>query len=193
MGRAALWHRRAAEWAGMSDERECVRNWRLVREFAASVTDAKECAALLGEPLPDDRRPRPHRTSGTRDRGVSVIRIWNNDVIENLDGFCNGFCRNSRSRHSPLPSPRKRGEGVELPAMILQFRWQGSGRTGIVAGNGGGTKSCPTTRTWVSGRGWRRSRKCLPNAEPSATRRCSGIASALHTLPLDGGGLGWGC
>jgi hypothetical protein len=50
-GRAALWHRRAAEWAAMSDPWECVRNWRLVREFAPSVTDAQERPASLGEAL----------------------------------------------------------------------------------------------------------------------------------------------
>ena len=50
-GRAALCQRRAAERAGMSDPRGCVRNRRLVREFAPSVTDAKERAASLGEAL----------------------------------------------------------------------------------------------------------------------------------------------
>jgi very-short-patch-repair endonuclease len=53
---------------------------------------------------------------GHRDRalcalGYRVIRIWNNDVIENLAGFCKGSCLDSKTRPSPLPSPRKRGEG----------------------------------------------------------------------------------
>ena len=43
--------------------------------------------------------------------GYRVIRIWNNDVIENLDGFSKGFSPNSKNRPSPRPSPRKRSEG----------------------------------------------------------------------------------
>ena len=33
-GRAALWHRRAAVWAGLSDPQEALRNWRRARELA---------------------------------------------------------------------------------------------------------------------------------------------------------------
>ena len=57
----------------------------------------------------------------------------------------------------------------------------------------GGTKSCPTTRTWISGRGLPHSGKCSSRVPRSATRSCSRRARpALHTLPLDGGGQGWG-
>jgi class 3 adenylate cyclase len=45
-GRAALWHKRAAEWAGLSDPREALRNWRRVREFASGVEDEGERIAL---------------------------------------------------------------------------------------------------------------------------------------------------
>ncbi len=38
-GRAARWHRRAAEWAGLSDPREGLRHWRRVRDLAPSVED----------------------------------------------------------------------------------------------------------------------------------------------------------
>jgi len=41
-GRAARWHRRAAEWAGLSDWREGLRHWRRVRELAPSVENASE-------------------------------------------------------------------------------------------------------------------------------------------------------
>ena len=40
-GNAARWHRRAAEWAGLSDPRESLRHWRRVREclkFSQNVT-----------------------------------------------------------------------------------------------------------------------------------------------------------
>ena len=41
-GRAARWHRRAAEWAGLSDPREGLRHWRRVRELAPGVEDERE-------------------------------------------------------------------------------------------------------------------------------------------------------
>ncbi len=41
-GSAARWHRRAAEWAGLSDPRESLRHWRRVRELAHGVEDANE-------------------------------------------------------------------------------------------------------------------------------------------------------
>ena len=41
-GSAARWHRRAAEWAGLSDPRESLRHWRQVREFVPGVEDASE-------------------------------------------------------------------------------------------------------------------------------------------------------
>jgi len=56
---------------------------------------------------PEDR----HRDRALCALGYRVIRIWNNDVIENLDGFSKGFCLNSKNRPSPRPSPRPRGEG----------------------------------------------------------------------------------
>ena len=45
-GRAALWHKRAAEWAGLSDPRESLRNWRRVRELAPGIHDQDARAAL---------------------------------------------------------------------------------------------------------------------------------------------------
>jgi class 3 adenylate cyclase/tetratricopeptide (TPR) repeat protein len=37
--RAAHWYRRAAEWAGLSDPREGLRQWRRVRELAPGIAD----------------------------------------------------------------------------------------------------------------------------------------------------------
>ena len=45
-GRAARWHRRAAEWAGLSDPREGLRHWRRVRELAPGVEDESERTEL---------------------------------------------------------------------------------------------------------------------------------------------------
>ncbi len=46
-GRAARWHRRAAEWAGLSDPREGLRHWRRVRELAHGVEDQHERTELI--------------------------------------------------------------------------------------------------------------------------------------------------
>jgi tetratricopeptide (TPR) repeat protein len=40
--RAALWYRRAAEWAALSDAREGLQHWRRVRELAAGLEDERE-------------------------------------------------------------------------------------------------------------------------------------------------------
>src|SRR5262249_10576832 len=45
-GHAARWHRRGAEWAGLSDPREALRHWRRVRELAHGVEDASERTSL---------------------------------------------------------------------------------------------------------------------------------------------------
>jgi class 3 adenylate cyclase/tetratricopeptide (TPR) repeat protein len=45
-GRAARWHRRAAEWAGLSDQREGLRHWRRVRELATGMEDESERTEL---------------------------------------------------------------------------------------------------------------------------------------------------
>ena len=46
-GRAARWHRRAAEWAGLSDWREGLRHWRRARELAPGVQDDRERTELM--------------------------------------------------------------------------------------------------------------------------------------------------
>ncbi len=43
---AARWHRRAAQWAGLSDPREGLRHWRRVRELAPGVEDVSERTEL---------------------------------------------------------------------------------------------------------------------------------------------------
>ena len=43
--------------------------------------------------------------------GYRVIRIWNRDVIENLDGVLQRLLSELEKSPSPRPSPRKRGRG----------------------------------------------------------------------------------
>ena len=75
-------------------------------------------------------------------------------------------------------------------------------------GEGEERRSSPIKEEGIKeGEGWKRRRKILPiprswspicsvslpNAEPSATRRANTrLRPALHPLPLDGGGQGWG-
>jgi very-short-patch-repair endonuclease len=53
-----------------------------------------------------------HRDGAPCALGYRVIRIWNNDVIENLDEVLQRL-RSEQNRPSPQPSPRQRGEGVD--------------------------------------------------------------------------------
>ena len=43
--------------------------------------------------------------------GYRVIRFWNNDVVDNLDGVLQTLQSELENCPSPRPSPRKRGEG----------------------------------------------------------------------------------
>jgi very-short-patch-repair endonuclease len=60
------------------------------------------------------------RSESTQDRqldtelcalGYRVIRIWNNDVIDNLDGVLQMLLSELENGPSPHPSPRRWGEG----------------------------------------------------------------------------------
>ena len=57
---------------------------------------------------PPEDRQRDNELSAL---GYRVIRIWNNDVIENLDGVLQMLLSELENGPSPRPSPRKRGEG----------------------------------------------------------------------------------
>src|SRR5215471_15223443 len=46
-----------------------------------------------------------------RDRGYSVLRFWNNDVIQNIDGVLEAIASALPRETPPSPSPRLRGEG----------------------------------------------------------------------------------
>ena len=59
------------------------------------------------ERLEEDRR----RDNDLRALGFRVIRIWNNDVMDNLAGVLEIILSELESSPSPRPSPRMRGEG----------------------------------------------------------------------------------
>ena len=49
------------------------------------------------------------RTAFLEENGYRVVRFWNNDVLNNTDAVLQSIL--DALRPSPLPSPRKRGEG----------------------------------------------------------------------------------
>jgi very-short-patch-repair endonuclease len=51
------------------------------------------------------------RTEYLKIRGFRVVRFWNNDIIENIDGVVETIERILRT--SPPPTPPARGRGVE--------------------------------------------------------------------------------
>ena len=53
-----------------------------------------------------------HRTAYLNEKGFKVIRFWNNEVFENLEGVLEAISQNLKVEPpSPLPSPPKGGEG----------------------------------------------------------------------------------
>ncbi len=53
------------------------------------------------------------RTAFLRDRGYRVLRFWNNDVTQNIDGVLRMLLDavHERSKTLTQPSPAKAGEG----------------------------------------------------------------------------------
>ena len=52
------------------------------------------------------------RTAALSSMGYRVLRFWNNEVVENIEAVLD-VIRLALECPSPLPSPRKRGEGEE--------------------------------------------------------------------------------
>jgi very-short-patch-repair endonuclease len=73
------------------------RDWRLIVEL-----DGGQHA---------ERRDDKERDSELCGLGYRVIRFWNNDIVDNLDGVLQTLLSELENCPSPRPSPRKRGEG----------------------------------------------------------------------------------
>ena len=58
-----------------------------------------------------ERREDRRRDSELRAFGYRVIRVWNNDVVENLDGVLQTLLFELEKSPLTPPSPRARGEG----------------------------------------------------------------------------------
>ena len=58
------------------------------------------------------------RTDFLGERGLTVLRFWNDDVILKTDAVLECIRQVIENRPSPRPSPRKRGEGDSLGALI---------------------------------------------------------------------------
>ena len=53
------------------------------------------------------------RTKWLEAQGYRVIRLWNNDVHDNIEGVLEEIIRAARKTPPPRPSPSKEGEGVD--------------------------------------------------------------------------------
>lgn len=51
------------------------------------------------------------RTDYLEARGLTVLRFWNHDVAENLDGVTETICSALKQKTLTQPSPAKAGEG----------------------------------------------------------------------------------
>ena len=88
-----------------------VRQEPIDRDYVDFVCRERRLIIELDGGQHSERPEDGHRDSELSALGYRVIRIWNNDVIENLDGVLETSCPSSKNRPSPRPSPRKRGEG----------------------------------------------------------------------------------
>jgi very-short-patch-repair endonuclease len=52
------------------------------------------------------------RTAWIESQGYRVIRFWNNEVSDNIEGVLETIARVAAEAPPPQPSPSKEGEGV---------------------------------------------------------------------------------
>ena len=104
----ALWTRiRGRQLAGF----KFVRQEPIGRYYADFLCRERRLIIELDGGQHAESRGDRHRDSALCALGYRVIRIWNNDVIENLDGVLQALVSELEDGPSPQPSPRKRGEG----------------------------------------------------------------------------------
>ncbi len=81
----------------------------------------------------DDAR----RTRFIEQQGYRVIRFWNNDVLERMEGVVVEIGRVLAERPSPNPSRKRKGDSVALPAkaapLLLPSRLREGSGEGVVA------------------------------------------------------------
>ena len=80
----------------------------------------------------DDAR----RTRFIENQGYRVIRFWNNDVLERLEGVVAEIARVLAERPSPNPSRKREGDTVasgENPALLLPSRSREGSGEGVAA------------------------------------------------------------
>ena len=80
----------------------------------------------------DDAR----RTRLIEQQGYRVIRFWNNDVLERMEGVVAEIGRVLGERPSPNPSRKRKGDSVtsgESPALLLPSRLREGSGEGVAA------------------------------------------------------------
>jgi very-short-patch-repair endonuclease len=60
------------------------------------------------------------RDAMLREFGYKTVRVWNNDVLGNIEGVLEMLRVELENGPSPCPSPRQRGEGTRLKGRALR-------------------------------------------------------------------------
>jgi very-short-patch-repair endonuclease len=104
----ALWtHIRGRQLGGF----KFVRQEPIDRYYADFVCRERRLIIELDGGQHAERTKDGQRDSKLCALGYRVIRIWNNDIIENMEGVLQTLLSELEDSPSPRPSPRERGEG----------------------------------------------------------------------------------
>jgi len=106
-------------WNRLRGDQQLGLRFRRQHRIGSYIADFFCSAANLvievdGDSHADRQEYDAKRTYWISQRGLHVVRYTNDDVLKNLDAVLENiasWCSDS-ARPSPLPSPRKRGEGV---------------------------------------------------------------------------------
>jgi len=106
-------------WNALRNRRLCGWKWRRPAPVGPFITDFLCVEACLIVELDGGQHGEPtaqaydaRRTAYLKARGLRVIRVWNFQVYENLDGVCEQILTScGGTAPHPTLSPQERGEG----------------------------------------------------------------------------------
>jgi very-short-patch-repair endonuclease len=88
-----------------------------------------------GQHASEQRERDTHRDGWLRQQGYSVLRFWNNDVLENTDGVLDVIAAALARAATPLPSPPPHPNSG-LPEFGQAYPWPKSDRSDFGWGRG---------------------------------------------------------